>query len=521
MIKVFYNDKKRAGTSQVNKLGKRIIHIGLLLVISVVVVACSRPGDNSTGESAIVSGSTEGKGSKAELTPTEVLEPTPTEGPGSAAASEQTKEPKPTAAPTLTERPGSTAALTLTEKPEPTATPTPTKESGSTAAPAPTRKPDVILEQSSMSDFVPSKEIFHSSTAFVYGDYLFFKAGELMKPAITAQNLKTSKRTEITSIEGSYFKTEEFYLKGSDIYYHEMGDIYRIGVNGKNKTRLYKGTATILGFHGNDIIALERKTREIIRINKGGEKTSLAKMDSIDSLEAVMVQDGVYYISKKSNNTFDRNDPLDCMYYIDFDGRNKTKVCEALDIYDLKINEDAVFFMTFSEEPGMVEIKKLKDHKATTLHSISKEEFEAQGNWFDNHNFTLLAVNSSRVFYGINLDDIYSVGMDGKDYGLYLKATDIEGIHPDAYFSTGDIEGDYLKIVFDCDEAPVEIYLINIRDQSSIKFDGAYYVPNSIDVEGEYVYYLKSSQFDPYGDSPKAYQYGRSKLLKYIKVQEI
>lgn len=61
---------------------------------------------------------------------------------------------------------------------------------------------------------------------------------------------------------------------GSNIYYHAEGDIYRVG--------LFKGTATILGFHDDDIFALDRKAREIIQINKKGEKKSLVKLNSID-----------------------------------------------------------------------------------------------------------------------------------------------------------------------------------------------------------------------------------------------
>ncbi|MHB8131308.1 MAG: DUF5050 domain-containing protein, partial [Mobilitalea sp.] len=400
----------------------------------------------------------------------------------------------------------------------PVADPTPIKEPETTAEPTPTKEPTPTSEPASNSDFIPSEEVFHSTVAFIQGNYLFYKTGKLTETVIASKDLKTSKVTELAAIEDSYFSSSEFYLKGSNIYYHAEGDIYRIGVDGKNKNRLFKGTVTILGFQDDDIFALDRKAREIIRINKKGEKKSLVKLNSIDSLEAVMVHDGLYYISKSSNNTLEGNDPIDRLYYIDFDGKNKIEIYTGLDIFDLKLNENELYFLAIAKEPEAMMLNKVKKQKVTTIHSSSKQELEAQGcNWFEANTFTLLAANATHVYYGVDFNNgmtmnVYSVGTDGENHGLYLNAFDIEGMNGSAYFMRGDMDGGYLKILFDCDEDPVEIYLIDLQDKSTIKFEGGYFISSSIDVVEEYVYYCKSSQYDRYGEMPEAYEYGRSKI---------
>ncbi|MDF2822533.1 MAG: putative secreted protein, partial [Clostridiales bacterium] len=198
---------------------------------------------------------------------------------------------------------------------------------------------------------------------------------------------------------------------------------------------------------------------------------------------------------KSSNNTLDGNDPTDRLYYIDFDGMNKTEIYAGLDIFDLKLNENELFFLAISEESEVMKLNKVKKQKVTTIHSSSKEELEAQGcNWFEANTFTLLAANATHVYYGVDFNNgmemnVYSVGTGGEDHGLYLNAFDIEGMNGSAYFMRGDMDGGYLKILFDCDEDPVEIYLIDLEDKSTIKFEGGYYISGSIDVEEEYVYY--------------------------------
>jgi hypothetical protein len=458
------------------KMTKGLVLICLLFMVSMVAVACSRSTKENVNESDKI------EDTRNQQSDLPVAEPT------------------------------------ATKEPETTVEPTPTKEPETTTVPTPTMEPAPTSEPTSNSNFNPSEEVVHSTTAFIQGNYLFYKTGKLTKTVIASKDLKTSKVTELATIEDSYFSSSEFYLKGSNIYYHAEGDLYRIGVDGKNNNRLYKGTATILGFHDDDIFALDRKTREIIRINKKGEKKSLVKLKSIDTLEVVMLQDGLYYISKSSNNTLEGNDPIDRLYYIDFDGTNKTEIYEGLDIFDLKLNENELFFLAISKESKAMMLNKVKKHKVTTIHSTSKEELEAQGcNWFEANTFTLLAANATHVYYGVDFNNgmemnVYSVGTDGEEHGLYLNAFDIEGMNGSAYFMRGDMDGGYLKILFDCDEDPVEIYLIDLKDKSTIKFEGGYYISGSIDVEGEYVYYCNSTQYDRYGEMPEAYEYSRSKI---------
>jgi hypothetical protein len=371
---------------------------------------------------------------------------------------------------------------------------------------------------SSNSEFVSSNEVAHSITAFTQGDYLFYKSGNLTKTVIASKNFKTSKITKIAVISQNLQSSDEFYLKGSSIYYHEKGNIYRVGIDGKNKCRLWKGKAIILGFHEDDLFALDKKANEIIKIDSNGNKISLAKLHSVDSKDVILQQDGFYYIVTSSDNTSNGNDPTDRLYYIDFDGQNKTELYSAQDIFDLKSNDKELFFMAISENPNKVEINKIENHKAATIYSTSQQELKDQGcGWFDQFTFTLLAVSTSRVYYGVNFNNakdmnIYSVGINGEEQNLFLNAYTIKGIYGSAYFRKGNMEDGYLKVVFDCDEAPLEIYLINLQDKSAIKFEGSNYMADSIDLESGYVYYCKAEK---HASSAKAYTYGAKKLSEY------
>lgn len=494
------NDLKGLKKPQNYTKAKKMGLMCLLFVVLMASAACSRSGKESISEN-----------DNTEDTMKQPSDPSAAEPTG-------TEEPDPIAEPAVNEESELTAEPTTNEEGELTAKPEQTGKQDPTAEPA-SGKHSPTSTPASISDFIPSEKVVHSTTAFTQGNYLFYKSGKAGKTVIASKNLKTSKVTELATVEDYYFGSSEFYLKGKNIYYLVKGDIYRIGVDGKNKTRLFKGTAAILGFHEDDIIALDKKAREIIRIDRAGEKKSLAKLKSIDPLEAVMVPDGIYYISKSVNNTLDGNNPIDRLYFVDFNGENKTKMYESLDIFDLKSNEEnELFFLAISEEPEVMKLNKIKDHKVTAIHSTSREELEAQGcNWLDSNTFTLLAANAAHVYYGVDFNNskamnIYSVGTDGKNHGLYLNAFDIKGINPSAYFMRGSMDGGYLKIVFDCDEDPAEIYLMDLQNKSTIKFEGGYYIPSSIDVEGEYVYYCKSPKYDREGNLLNSYAYGRSKI---------
>ena len=74
----------------------------------------------------------------------------------------------------------------------------------------------------------------------------------------------------------------------------------------------------------------------------------------------------------------------------------------------------------------------------------------------------------------------------------------------------------YLKIILDCDSNPVQIYLIDLKDKSSILFQGGYYNSNTIDVLGDTIYYCKANEFDPfYG------LFGKLGIHGYSKISEI
>jgi len=474
---------------------KSIPLICMLMILSLVAIACNRTGNTNTGDKNITDEPT------AEPTPTQGKESdeelTPTQGSETTGDLEPTQVPEPTEV--LTSTPGQND-----QKP--------------TEKPAPTKEPDSASGSEFFRDFNPSDKVYYGTTAFVQGDFLFYKTGKLTSSVIVSENLKTSKVKEITTIDDTFFNSGEFYLKGSDIYYHADGNIYRVGVDGKNKTRLFKGKATILGFHGNNVYALDRKAKEIISISKAGEKKTLVKLNSIDPLETVMAENGIYYINKRSNNTLNGNDPLDRLYYIGLDGKGKTEIYASLDIFDLKKSGNDVFFLAISDTSEAMELRKANEYKSTLIYSASKEELTAQGcNWLDRNSFTLLGVSRTHVYYGVNFNNgkdlnIYSIETDGDHHGLFRNAYDIKGVRKDAYFRSGDVDDGYLKIIIDCDEAPVEVYLINLQEDAVIKFDGGYYLPGSIDVEGNYVYYLKSTEYDRYAEYPERYQYGRSKL---------
>lgn len=479
------------------RMVKGITLVSMLMILSLAAIACNRTGNTNTSDKNITD----------EIEPT--AEPTPTQG----------KESDEGLAPTQGAE--TTGGLEPTQVPEPTEVLTPTpgqNDPKPTEKPAPTKKPDSASDTEFFREFNPSDRVYHGTTAFVQGDFLFYKSGKLTSSVIASENLKTSKVKEITTIDDTFFNSSEFYLKGSDIYYHADGNIYRVGIDGKNKTRIFKGKATILGIHEDNVYALDRKTKEIISINKAGEKKALVKLNSIDPLEVVMVENGFYFINKRSNNTLNGNDPMDRLYYIGMDGKGKTEIYASLDIFDLKKSGNDVFFLAITDSPEAMELRKANGHKTALLYSTSKEELTALGcNWLDRNSFTLLGVSRTHVYYGVNFNNgkdlnIYSVETDGDNHGLFRNAYDIKGVRQDAYFRSGDVDEGYLKIIFDCDEAPVEVYLINLQDDTVIKFDGGYYLPGSIDVEGDNVYYLKSSEYDRYTENPKLYQYGRSKL---------
>ena len=214
----------------------------MLILISMVAIACNRKGNTST----------DGKNSTSEIEPTEVPKPT--------IGQELDKEAIPT------QESGYAGVLEPTKEPEPTEVSSPNqeqKEQKPTEKPAPTKRPDTTAETDFFSKLIPSDKVYHSATAFNQGNYLFYKSGKLTSTVIAAKNLNTSKVMEITTIEDSFFNTSEFYLKGSDIYYHADGNIYRVGLDGNNKTRLFKGKATILGFHEDNVYALDRKAYNI------------------------------------------------------------------------------------------------------------------------------------------------------------------------------------------------------------------------------------------------------------------
>lgn len=492
------NNRRGFVKTRFNKAVKGISLAFLVITITMAMIACSGKSKESIKNDTLGDGGTK-----------EVLSPTiePTTGPDSSIDQQENNvagEPSPK----LPEKSGSAEETKPTEEPvlskKPTTTNIPVKET----------------EQESAFEVIPSNQVIHSTTAFTHKNNLFYKTGKLTKTTLAVMDQRNSEVKELVTLEDSSFNNGDFYLYGNHIYYHENGDIYRIGLEGKNKTRLYKGTATILGIHREDIIALDRKARELIRISPKGDKKSLTKLNSIDSLEAVMVRDGIYYISKSSNNTLDGNDPMDRLYYIDLEGMKKTELAFGWDIYDLKVYEEEVYFLSITKEPEAMKVNRIMEGAVIELHSLLRKELqELGGDWFEANTFTLLGVNATDLFYGIDFNNgeamnIYHVGVSGENHALYLNALDLEGINQAAYFTRGEIDGDYLKIIFDCDEAPVEIFLINLKDQSSIKLRGDYYIPSSIDVEGEYVYYCKSEEADRYGEMRESYEYGRSLLSK-------
>lgn len=492
-----------------NRKIKKIGLLCLLLLLFMTAAACNRQEEEGPGGQNQPSDPPSSEPTAAEQEPAATRSPEVTSGPA------EGEKPDPVLTPALTQKPDPTVTPALT--PKPTLTPAPTKKPGVTAAPAPTEKPAPTAEPSPLHDFVPSEKVIHAATALRQGDYLFYKTGTQTRTVITARNLKTSKETEIITIQGNnsdithaYLDTGEIYLKGSNLYYHADGDIYRVGVDGKNNIRLFKGKATILGIHDEDVIALDRKAREVIRISSKAEKKTLVKIKSIDSLEAAMLKDGIYYINKSSNAELDGQDTMDRLYYIDFDGKNKMEIHAEQDIYNLKSNGKEMFFVAAGEQEAM--LKKIENHMAVTLYSITKEEAEDWGiGWFVS-DLVILGADASRVYYGMDETKIYSIGTDGEGQSLFLDAAKIEGINPAAYFSRGRLAGNYLKVVFDCDEDPIETYLIDLQDQSALKFEGSYYLANAIDAEGEYIYYCKSSKPDPYGELQEEYKYSRMKI---------
>lgn len=397
----------------------------------------------------------------------------------------------------------------------------PAKKAEATYAPKPTST-QVSKAQSGIKnivkDFKPSDEVVHGKVAIAQGDFIFYRAGKLHETNIIVKNIKTSDEETLVTLKDGQLNPSEMYLLGNNLYYQEDNDIYRIGIDGENKIQLFKGTASILGIANDNIIALNKNTKEIIRINHQGENMILAKVSSINPLEIVVMENGIYYTNKKSNNTSNGNNPTDRLYYIDFNGNNKTEIDAEIDIYDLKSNENELFYLSISNDTEDIRIKKVVDGTFSIIHTITQEELETLTVlWYDSNTFTILGVNETNIYYGINTESldtlaVYSVRTNGESPELYMNINDLPGIDPSAYFRSGMMDDVYLKIVLDCDSNPVQVYIINLKEKSSIMFQGGYYNSNTIDVLGDTIYYCKSSKFDAYMDFLENWEYGHSKI---------
>ncbi|MDI9488605.1 MAG: hypothetical protein QM222_04665, partial [Bacillota bacterium] len=298
-------------------------------------------------------------------------------------------------------------------------------------------EPDVTKEPES-DDLVPSGNLDPSEDAFesldpnqpIFGslvlvrdNQLFYKKGSSKNYSIVSKNLTTQEENEIVTVELPYSDVGNFCLKGDYIYYDRDDRLHKVSLDGSNDTKLYKRKADLLGFYGDDVIVFDKSSYSLIRINNDGEYKTLLKKGYF-YMEATVMAEGIYYILPSSEK---KDEPSVQLYYMDFEGNNKTLLLEDREVFHLKSNNNEAFFI--ARDSHKFKIYKVKDKKLDIIYNINREDLEALGYRWDfllPTGVYLLGVTSTHVYYGVEFDadgkealHVYSVKTDGSGHELF------------------------------------------------------------------------------------------------------
>lgn len=325
-------------------------------------------------------------------------------------------------------------------------------------------------------------------------------------------NTKTNKEVKLTNgvMPGNLF------YKDGYIYFNEKGKIICVKFDGSEKrVKVVNGKTQLLGLGGNNIYYFDKKSKEILAIDVSGKeesKKSLAKLTRANYVEIMMTKSGIYYI-----------DPSKTINYIDLDSGKNEKLLTGKEVYDLRRDGNDVFFAVYNSKGDKFNIYKANGNKLSSLVELEESDFSHMDE-FDfgsKHTIKLLAAGGGVVYYGTDdyqneNVDLYSVNSDGSNHQHMFSIFDLKDIYQGAYFHTFRYDSGYLIMLFDCDEAPHETFVYNVKSKAYTKLKPGHYSNESIDIEGDKVYYAMSDKFDQYKDDFFQHTYRVMDLKKFL-----
>lgn len=418
-----------------------------------------------------------------------------------------------------------TAAPTTEASTQNTAAPLPTKEASTVTVPpseivtnTPTISPTALPVQ---EDYDP---VPHSNTVIKDGSFLYYKDGTYTHGdhnstcQLVAENTDLGDKKVLTS-----FAADEFYLYNDYLYYADRSDIYRIGTDGRGKTRLYNGNAadaSIIGISGEYLYFYFSMEGQVFRVNvKGYQKKLLAQNVS----EVKLLGDHIYYIVKGINDITDI-DSTDRLFSMATDGTNKKELHASYDLYDLVSNADGIYFIDLPEkESSEAYLNKLDSAGTVTrLCTVSQKELSKKGAvTLNSHTLRLHFATNRTLYYSIAYQavpntELYSIDCNGDNHMLLLNIHDLKDINETGYLSKVRFDENHLLMTIDCDDTASQVYLVALSNSHASKAVSDALLNSSLDILEDEVFAAKRStpsSSGSYGD----YTYQRFPLSDFLK----
>lgn len=402
----------------------------------------------------------------------------------------------------------------LPNKEAPTVTAPPSKAATDT----PTISPTALPVQEAYAP-VP-----HSNTVIKDGSFLYYKDGTYTHGdhnstcQLVVEDTNSGDKKVLTT-----FAAEEFYLYGDYLYYADRSDIYRIGTDGRGKTRIYNGNAadaSILGISGQYLYFYFSMEGQVFRVNiKGSQRKLLAQ----NAAEVKLLGERIYYTVKGINDMTDL-DSTDRLFSMATDGTDKKELHTSYDLYDLVSNADGVYFIDLPEkESSQAYLSKLDSVGAVTrLCTVSQKELSKKGAiTLDSHTLRLYFATNRTLYYSIAYQaapntELYSIDCNGDNHMLLLNIHDLKDINETGYLSKVRFDENHLLMTIDCDDTASQTYLVALSNSHASKAESDAYLNTSLDILGDEVFAAKRStpsSSGSYGD----YTYQRFLLSDFLK----